>query len=60
MARTELTGMAACRYVRRRMNARLVKAQKEGRLDEELAEMERRTRRWMAETARKPRRRKPA
>jgi hypothetical protein len=51
--------MANLRRRRRRLNDMLLKAQKEGRLDQVLREMERRARQVLAggDTARKPRRR---
>ena len=46
--------MQELRRVRRRMNKRLLEAERNGRLEEELAAMERRARAWLADG--KPRR----
>lgn len=59
MARTEDVAMRNFRKVRREMNNRLAKADREGRLEEELAIIERDALRWWYSkpTPRKPRRR---
>ncbi len=46
-------GVKAYRLVRRQMNARLVKADKAGRLSEELGKSDREGRQWLADLDRK-------
>jgi len=49
--------MDSCRKIRRRMNARLVKAYRKGRLAEELGVIEREAKEWLANGRATPRKR---
>ncbi|HVR85031.1 MAG TPA: hypothetical protein VMU54_12015 [Planctomycetota bacterium] len=48
MARTENVALRNYRHARRKVNERLLKAEKEGRLDQELRRIEREAKAWWA------------